>query len=444
MDDSVSIPYLTPTETFLYGFVVPILSYMLEIRLHADPRHTQQLTSAVLAVHGLVSAISGPVIGHFADKISNRKTPLLVSLVGCIVGTILVAAATSLWVLLIGRALQGIAGSAVWIIGLSTVAERVGEENLGKVMGMANSFITAGSISGPMVAGLLFEALGYWPTWAAPLAVLVLDIIARLVLVEKPRSCPTSPDPLSPPPSLSTPFDASEQERSPLLSEALDSYQSLPNPPRDPEEADLSTSSSFYRAMLGNGRVLAALLTSMAVAVVIVGMDATLPLHVRDVFGWGPGQTGMMFLYLQVPSIFIGPLSGWVRDCVGLRYPVSLSLATFAPLMWLQGVPGDRRFPWASADTRGPTIYIASMLAIGTVTPFLTGIGILEVTGESWHSPCWVQSITDTYISCCEGIYGREPEDLWSKWRLLPGVFHVGRSNDVGHDDRAYHSWVSS
>jgi sugar phosphate permease len=352
---------------------------MLEVRLHTDPRHTQQLTSAVLAIHGLASAISGPVIGHFADKISNRKKPLLLSLVGCIVGTIMVAAATSLWILLVGRVLQGIAGSAVWIIGLSTAAERVGEENLGKVMGIANSFITAGSISGPMVSGLLFEALGYWPTWAAPLAVLVLDIIARLVMAERPKSCPKSPSPSS----LSTSFDASEQERSPLLSEAQDSYQSLTNPPRDPEQADLSTSSGFYRAMLRNGRVLAALLTSMAVAVVIVGIDATLPLHVRDVFGWGPGQTGMMFLYLQVPSIVIGPFAGWARDRVGLRYPVSLSLAAFAGLMWLQGVPGNRRFPWASADSRGPTIYIASMLAIGTVTPFLAGIGILEVTGES-------------------------------------------------------------
>lgn len=360
---------------------------MLEVRLHTDPRLTQRLTSAVLAIHGFVSAISGPIIGHFADKTSNRKAPLLLSLVGCIIGTVMVAAATSLWILLVGRVLQGIAGTAVWIVGISTAAERVGEENLGKVMGIANSFIMAGSISGPMVSGLLFEAFGYWPTWVAPLAVLVLDIIARLIMAEPPKSCSRIPDPLSSPSSFPTSFDASEQERSPLLSEAQDSYQSMVNPPRDSEQEDLSTSLNFYRAMLRNTRVLAALLTSMAAAVVIIGMDATLPLHVRDVFGWGPGQTGMMFLYLQVPSIVIGPFAGWTRDRVGLHYPVSLSLAAFAGLLWLQGVPGDRRFPWASADTRGSTIYITSMLAIGTVTPFLTGIGILEMTCESWQSP---------------------------------------------------------
>lgn len=90
----------------------------------------------------------------------------------------------------------------------------------------------------------------------------------------------------------------------------------------------------------------------------------------------------MMFFCLQIPCIFVGPLSGWLRDRVGIRIPATLSLASLAPLMWLLGVPGDGQFPWASANGSGPAIYIACMLAIGTVSPFLTGVGVLELTGE--------------------------------------------------------------
>lgn len=78
-------------ETFLYSFPVPILSYMLEERLHVDPSQTQNLTTSLLSFHGLIALISAPVIAHYADKSSNRKTPFLISLAGCFVGTIILS-----------------------------------------------------------------------------------------------------------------------------------------------------------------------------------------------------------------------------------------------------------------------------------------------------------------------------------------------------------------
>lgn len=63
----------------------------MEERLQLDASHTQRFTTAILTTHGLASLIFAPVIAHFADKTSNRRIPLLVSLVGCIIGTILVS-----------------------------------------------------------------------------------------------------------------------------------------------------------------------------------------------------------------------------------------------------------------------------------------------------------------------------------------------------------------
>lgn len=79
------------SETFLYAFIVPILSYMIEVRLRLPPSQTQWLTTALLTTHGFVSVASAPIIAHFADKTSNRKVPLLLALAGCLVGTLLLA-----------------------------------------------------------------------------------------------------------------------------------------------------------------------------------------------------------------------------------------------------------------------------------------------------------------------------------------------------------------
>lgn len=363
---------------------------MLEDRLQIHSSRTQSLTSAILAIHGAVAIVTGPIIGHFADQSSNRKTSLLYSLWASLVGTVLVACAPSLWMLFLGRVLQGISGSAIWIVGLATIANAVGEEHMGKIMGVVNSFLTAGVILGPVVSGLLLRIVGYWGTWVAPLVVLVLDMIARLVMIENPPDVKSANSPSAASTTTNPNEDISEDTA--LLAEdnaaAASGYQSTSNTSSISELAKndaLSSSSSFYRTMLTNGRVVSALLISSATSSVLTSFDATLPLHVRDVFGWGPSVTGAMFFCLEIPCVFMGPLSGWLRDRVGVRMPTTLGLVSLAPLLWLLGVPGDEKFPWASADTRGYPIYVACMFGIGAVSPFLSGVGILELTGEFAH-----------------------------------------------------------
>ncbi|KAJ5106274.1 hypothetical protein N7456_002949 [Penicillium angulare] len=79
------------TETLLFGFLVPILPYTLEDRLHLDPSHTQNLTSTLLSIYGLVTLISTPFVASWADRVGTRKIPLLLALAVTLVGTVLVA-----------------------------------------------------------------------------------------------------------------------------------------------------------------------------------------------------------------------------------------------------------------------------------------------------------------------------------------------------------------
>lgn len=83
------------SETFLYSFIVPILSYMIEGRLQLPSTQTQWLTTALLTTHGFIAMASAPIIAHFADKTPDRRMPLLLALAGCALGTLLVAICSS-------------------------------------------------------------------------------------------------------------------------------------------------------------------------------------------------------------------------------------------------------------------------------------------------------------------------------------------------------------
>lgn len=349
---------LTLLDTFLYGFLIPMLSYMFESRLQIDPSQTQRFTSSILALHGIVSAVSSPVIGHFADKTDNRKSPLLFSITGCILGTAMVAFTHSVAIFFLGRILQGVAGSAVWIVGMASVANTVGKNNMGAVMGIAMSFINAGMISGPMVSGLIFDAAGYWLTWSVPLVILTVNAIMRLVMVENSDYS----------------FESSTK-----LSEAAETTTLLPS---SDDLDDVSTTLGFWRLLFRDSRVVTAFLVAFSSACTVTSFHATLPLHVQEVFGWGPGRVGMLFSCLSIPGIFIGPVAGWIRDCIGVRTPAAASLVLQAGILVLIGVAGNDRFAWASSQTTGPLLYTISITAMGIMRPFVAGLGPVEVIGR--------------------------------------------------------------
>jgi MFS family permease len=52
------------------------------------------LTYQVLTIYGAVAVISGLLIGHWADRIKSRRTPLVLGLGVALVGTIVLATAT--------------------------------------------------------------------------------------------------------------------------------------------------------------------------------------------------------------------------------------------------------------------------------------------------------------------------------------------------------------
>lgn len=281
-----------------------------------------------------------------------------------------------MWALFLGRIVQGLAGSGTWIVGLGTMSDMTGSDSLGQVMGIAMSFVSAGVIAGPMVAGALLELVGYWPAWSVPLGILALDILGRLVMIE--------------PPSTKT---ESATNDSPDETSAL-----IPEPSVDPDVAEPKNQSphGFYGIILRDARILASILNGFSISALMASFDATIPLHVRAAFNWGSLPAGMIFLYLQLPFLVLAPLAGSLRDKVGGRAPTCAGWAILAPLFVLLGIPGDDRFPWAGAESGGKTIYIVCIFGIGVAFCLVRGSGVVQMICE-FRPSCVILNANNEY-----------------------------------------------
>lgn len=70
----------------------------------------------------------------------------------------------------------------------------------------------------------------------------------------------------------------------------------------------------FWSVVFREKRVIAATFCTMAFAIILSSFDATIPLHVEEIFDWGPSLASLMFLALQGPSLVFAPICGILRD----------------------------------------------------------------------------------------------------------------------------------
>ncbi|KAF9887346.1 hypothetical protein FE257_010341 [Aspergillus nanangensis] len=351
---SMAMALYTDPECFLYAFIVPILPYIVETRLGVDASLTQRISFSLLGLSALTSLICSPMIAAYADGLSSKRGILLVSLGVAIVGSGVLALATSG---ALSRFIQAVSAAFIWVVGYATIAENVPAAHIGKVYGIISLVVGVGTSGGPILAGMLFEWGGYWVAWASSFVMLAVDMGLRGLMLERNKR---DNGPL--------PQDSGyELETEPFLSD-------------DTTTVDEIKGLQFYRYVLCHRRLVGGIIAYMTSSLLVASFDATLPLHVRDVFGWGTSASGVMFLALQGPGVISSPLVGWLKDRVGSRWPTAIAFLGSAPFVWLLGVPGDDRFPWANVGSRGETIYTIGAVVIGSVFSLSNGVGPIEAT----------------------------------------------------------------
>lgn len=169
---------LVPVLLFV-GAVVSIVSSLgapliprLAENLHTSVNNAQWALTATV----LVAAVASPVVGRLGDG-RHRKRVMVICLTIVVVGGALAAVATTLPVLILGRAFQGM-GLALTPLAMATARDHLPVERAGRAIASLSVVAAAGVGLGYPITGLLADhggvAVAYWVGTATSAAALAL------------------------------------------------------------------------------------------------------------------------------------------------------------------------------------------------------------------------------------------------------------------------------
>ena len=99
--------------------------------------------------------------------------------------TFFVAVARVYWILLVARVLQGCSSAVVWTVGIAVLADTMPTEQLGIAMGTIGSVVSLAMVSAPVLGGTLYHTFGFEAVFYVLGAMLVIDVILRLLMIER-------------------------------------------------------------------------------------------------------------------------------------------------------------------------------------------------------------------------------------------------------------------
>lgn len=248
-----------------------------------------------------------------------------------------------------------------------------------------------------MAAGTFLQVLGYWLTWMVPILMLIIDMLMRVVMIENKNGhrSPTKEYLSDDTPSTENTTRGNNDDQVHEDAALLDIPYLNPNtsyddddplPPRReeaPKDSNKSLlTSNIYTMILSDSRAAGGLICNFTQAVILVGLDTTLPLHCSEQFGWNSARVSLMFLLLQIPSLLLGSLTGLLKDKVGTKLPTSVGFLTVSVFLWMLGTASSDGLSIVGTGQKGQAIYMVAIVGIGISRTFISGCGTIEITSE--------------------------------------------------------------
>ncbi|KAJ9156455.1 Major facilitator superfamily domain-containing protein [Pleurostoma richardsiae] len=375
------------SDILLYGIIVPVVPYSLTVQVGIPEHEVQQWTAILLACYSGALFLGSPIAGVYADHTSSRRLPLLIGLLALTGSTIMLCLGKSIGVLIVGRILQGLSAAIVWSVGLALLVDTTGR-NVGIAMGYVSIAMSVGLLIAPLIGGGVYAAAGYYAVFYIGFGFIALDILLRLLLVEKKVARQWIPDsetePASaigaqepPPPADDGDTTAVEDESAEKRDTKGDA--SDPSGGEDgtvPSTADAPAAEGRAKyphwVLIKSPRMLAALFGSVIQAGVMFSFDTILPLFVKSTFHWSSTAAGLIFLALFIPG-FVSPVVGWLSDRYGAKW---LSLSGF-----VASVPLLVCLRFVTDNTIGHKVLLGALLALLGVTLAFANIPLMaEIT----------------------------------------------------------------
>ncbi|MCA1574014.1 MAG: MFS transporter [Acidobacteria bacterium] len=133
-----------------FGIVIPVLPFYAEgTQFNATPR----TVGLLFASYSVMQLLFSPVLGRLSDKYGRRPV-LLISIIGTGIGFLILGFATTLWMLFVGRILDGISGGNI-STAQAYIADITSKEDRAKGMGLLGAAFGLGFIFGPAIGGIL-------------------------------------------------------------------------------------------------------------------------------------------------------------------------------------------------------------------------------------------------------------------------------------------------
>jgi DHA1 family tetracycline resistance protein-like MFS transporter len=133
-----------------FGIVIPVLPFYAEgTQFNATPR----TVGLLFASYSIMQLFFSPVLGRLSDKYGRRPV-LLISIIGTGIGFMILGFAKTLWMLFVGRILDGISGGNI-STAQAYIADITTKEDRAKGMGLLGAAFGLGFIFGPAIGGIL-------------------------------------------------------------------------------------------------------------------------------------------------------------------------------------------------------------------------------------------------------------------------------------------------
>jgi multidrug resistance protein len=266
-----------------FGIIVPILGRYAE-RFGANGLQV----GLMFASFSVAQMVFAPILGRISDKV-GRKPVIVFSLIGTAVGSFVTGAAGALWVLFLGRILDGASGASV-AVAQGAVADIAPPEQRARLMGMLGAAFGLGFVVGPALGGLAALGGPHVPFYLAGTIAAINAVAAMIRLPE------TKPD---------TSHITEKHLRGSALSPALKRFALV-----------------GFLSMLG-----------------FAGFEATFSIWGQKQFGFTEGSASIVFVFVGVTLVAVqGGLIGPLTEKLGSRKLLRIGLSLVAVGLLLLGI----------------------------------------------------------------------------------------------------------
>jgi DHA1 family tetracycline resistance protein-like MFS transporter len=132
--------------------IIPLVPF-LTLPYLAHPTNLAAVVGWLTAAYGLCQLIAAPGLGVLSDRFGRRPI-LFICLLGSALGYLIFGLGSALWLLFLGRIIDGLTGGNISVL-FGYIADITEPEDRGKYFGMLGGAAGVGSLIGPALGGLL-------------------------------------------------------------------------------------------------------------------------------------------------------------------------------------------------------------------------------------------------------------------------------------------------